>query len=100
MGRFLGCHCASAVLGRHEILFSAFDRNHPGHHLPGYCQRGAVAIAPLFFLLVDQAQFMAVSRCQLRRFHQHLLDMFVALFGMGVRTTLSAERFSAPHSPQ
>ena len=26
MGRFLGCRRASAFLGRHEILFSAFDR--------------------------------------------------------------------------
>ena len=77
MGRFLGCHCTSAFLGRHEILFSAFDCNHPGHHLPGYGQCGSVAIAPLFFLFVNQAQFMAVSRCQFRRFDQHLLNMLV-----------------------
>ena len=81
MGRFLGCRRASEFFGRHKILFSAFDRNHPGHHLPGYCQCGAVAIASLHFLFVDQGQFMAVSRCQLRRFHQHLLDMLVALLG-------------------
>jgi len=81
MGRFLGCRCTSEFLGRYEILFSAFYCNHPGHHLPGNCQCGAVAIASLHFLLVNQGQFMAVSWCQLRRFDQYLLNVFVALLG-------------------
>jgi transposase len=44
MGRFLGRRRTSEFLGRHEILFSAFYCNHPGHHLPGNCQCGAVAM--------------------------------------------------------
>jgi len=78
MGRFLGCHRASELFGRHENLFSAFYRNHPRHHLPGYRQRGAVAITLLLFLFVNQGQLVAESGCELRRFHQHLLDMLVA----------------------
>src|ERR1700733_7840857 len=50
LGRLLGCHRGSEFLGRHEVLFSAFDRNQPSHHLPGYSQRCAVTIASLFFL--------------------------------------------------
>jgi hypothetical protein len=60
-GRFLRCRRASEILGRHKVLFSAFDRNQPGHHLPGDGQRGAVEIASLFFLFVDQGQLMAAS---------------------------------------
>ena len=64
LGRFLRCLRAYEFLGRHKVLFSAFDCNQPGHHLPGYGQCGAVAIASLFFLFVDQGQFMALPAVQ------------------------------------
>jgi hypothetical protein len=35
------------------------------HHLSGHSQSSAVAIASLFFLFVDQCQFMALPGCKL-----------------------------------
>ena len=83
LGKFLRCLRASEFLGRHKVLFSAFDCNQPGHHLPGYGQCGAVAIASLFFLFVDQGQFMALPGCKLGSFNQHLLNVLVTLLGNG-----------------
>ena len=68
-------HCASEFLRRHKVLSSAFDRDQPRDHLPGYGQRGTVAIASLLFLFVDQGQLVALPGCQLRTFDQHLLDV-------------------------
>jgi len=59
-----------------------------------------IAIPALPFPFVDQGQFVTVSRRQSGRFDQHLLDVLVPLLGVGVRIALSAELFSALHSPQ
>ena len=44
MGRFLGCHRASELVGGHEILLSAFDREQVGNDLSRYHESGAVGI--------------------------------------------------------
>jgi hypothetical protein len=64
------------------------------------CQRRSIGISFLLFSFIDQGQIMILSGCQLRGFHQHTLDMLVALLESGVRITLSAELFSSPQSPQ
>lgn len=77
MGRLLGCRRASELFGRHEVQFSAFDGQQPGHHFSGDCQSGPVAIASLHLLFVDQGQLMVPSRRQLRSFDQHVLDVLI-----------------------
>ena len=100
MGRFLGCLCASELIGRHEVLFSPFHCEQICNDLPRHGQRGAIAIASLHLFFVDQGQVVVQPGRQLRSFDQHVLDMLVRCLEMGVRITLSAELFSAPHSPQ
>ena len=51
------------------------------HHLPSYGQRRSIGISFLFFSFVHQSQIVILSGRQLRGFHQHALDMFVALCG-------------------
>jgi len=83
LGRFLRCRGASELLGGQEILFSAFYGKQIGNDLPCYGQRGPVAIASLHLLLLDQRQFRALPGRQFRGFHQHVLNVFVALLGNG-----------------
>ncbi len=81
MGRLLRCRCASKLLGRHEILFLAFYGEQIRNDFPCHSQRGPIAIASLHLLFVNQRQFMALPRSQLRGLHQHMLNVFVALLG-------------------
>jgi len=74
----------------------AIDGEQISHHLASNGQRRSIGISSLLFSSIDQGQSVILPGCQLRRFHQHALNMFVALFGKGVRVTLSAELFSSP----
>ena len=46
-----------------------------GHHLAGYGEGGPVAVSFLHLFFMNQGQLAALSRRQLRSFHQHVLDM-------------------------
>ena len=83
MGRFLGCRRASELFGGHKILLSAFDCEQIGNNLPCHREGGAIAITSLHLLFVNQGQLVALSRGELCGFHQHMLDVFVALFRNG-----------------
>jgi hypothetical protein len=51
------------------------------HHLSSYGKRRTIGISLLFFLLIDQVEFMVLFGRELGSFHQHTLDMLIALFG-------------------
>ena len=46
-----------------------------------YGKGGAVAVSFLHFSLVNHRQLVALSGRQFGSFHQHMLDMLIALFG-------------------
>src|SRR5260370_35294032 len=80
----LRCHRASSeFFGGHEVLFSAFYCKHVGDHLSGYGERRPILVPSLSFSLIDQSQFVAVSRSQFRSLHENLLNVLVPLFGDG-----------------
>src|SRR5439155_514461 len=78
--RFLGRY-APRICERYEIALPPIHGEQISHHLPSYGQRRSIGISFLLFSFIDQGQIMILSGCQLRGFHQHTLDMFVALFG-------------------
>jgi hypothetical protein len=78
-GQRLGC-CVVEIFRRYKRPPLPIDRKQIHHHLSSYRERGTVRISFLLFLLINQCQFMALFRCQFRGFHQHSLDVFVALF--------------------
>src|SRR5256886_14088032 len=78
--RFLGRY-APRICERYEIALPPINGEQISHHLPSYGQRRSIGISFLLFSFIDQGQIMILSGCQLRGFHQHTLDMFVALFG-------------------
>ena len=83
LGKVLRNCLACQRFGRHEVLLPALHRKHVGHQLSGHSECGSVGIAPLDFFLTDQGQFVRVSGRHFGSFHQHMLDMFVSLFGNG-----------------
>src|SRR5256884_854496 len=78
--RFLGRY-APRICERYEIALPPINGEQISHHLPSHRQRRSIGISFLLFSFIDQGQIMILSGCQLRGFHQHTLDMFVALFG-------------------
>jgi hypothetical protein len=58
----LRCRRASEFLGRHEVLFSAFYCKHVDDHLSGYGQRRPILVLSWSLWLIDQSQFVAISR--------------------------------------
>jgi hypothetical protein len=78
--RFLS-RCALGICERYEVALPSIHGEQIRHHFPSYGQRRSIGISLLFLSFIDQGQIMILSRCQLRGFHQHTLDMFVALFG-------------------
>src|SRR5438445_1117840 len=78
--RFLGRY-APRICERYEIALPPIHGEQISHHLPSHRQRRSIGISFLLFSFIDQGQIMILSGCQLRGFHQHTLDMFVALFG-------------------
>ena len=72
---------AAALFCWHEVPPSAIHSQQIGHHFSSYGQRRSISISFLLFGLIHQSQLMVLSRCQLSGFHQHSLDMLVALFG-------------------
>jgi hypothetical protein len=74
---------ATELSCKHEVLFSAFHCEHVGDHLPGYGKRRPILVPSLSLPLINQSQFVAVSRSQFRGLHKRLLNVLVPLFGDG-----------------
>src|SRR5262249_10099720 len=72
---------ALGVWEGYEVALSPIHGEQIRHHFPSYGQRRSVGITLLFLSFIDQGQIMILSGRQLRSFHQHTLNMFVALFG-------------------
>ena len=53
---------AGHLRGRQEILLSAFHSEHMSHQLASHRQSGPILVPSLSFFLLDQSQFMGVSR--------------------------------------
>src|SRR5258705_4467612 len=77
------CLCCPSLsfFCRHEISLLPIYGEQIGHHLAGYGEGGPVTVSFLHLFFMNQGQLVALSRRQLRSFHQHVLDMLVALFG-------------------
>ena len=75
----------------HEVPLSSTDREQIRDHLSSYGKSGSIGIPFLLFSLIDQGQLMVLSGHQPRRFHQHTLDVLVAL---------SAEQLDYPSDPR
>jgi hypothetical protein len=78
--RFL-CRCAPVSFCRHEVSLSPIHGEQIGDHLPSYGKRRTIAIPLLLRGFIKQGQIVVLPGRQLGGFHQHPLDMFVALFG-------------------
>jgi len=65
----------------HEVPFFPIYGEQIRDHLSSYGQSRSIGIPFLLFCFVDQSQVVILSGRQLRGFHQHPLDMLVALFG-------------------
>ena len=78
--RFLS-RCALGICEGHEVALPPIHGEQIRRQFPSYGQRRSIGIPLLFFSFIDQGQIMILSGRQLRGFHQHALDMFVALFG-------------------
>jgi hypothetical protein len=96
----LGCHRRPELSFRDKVRLAPVHGQHVGHHFSGYGKRGPIRISALPFSLIKQGKLLAVARSQSSRLDQHPLDMLLRCLEIGVRSTLSAELFSAPHSPQ
>jgi hypothetical protein len=82
--------------GLHEILLSAFDRQHVADHLPGYCK-----VARLGFPLSNsRARIIASSGDSLAASTSTRWICLLRCFDSGIRIILSAELFSSAHKPQ
>src|SRR5438445_3865568 len=75
------CRRAPGICEPYEVAFSAIHGEQIRDHLSSYGQRRSIRISLLLLSFIDQGQIMILSGCQLRGFHQHTLNMLVALFG-------------------
>ena len=78
--RFL-CRGAAELSYWHEVSLLAVHCEQIGQEFACHRECGAIGIPFLFLPGVEQGEIRIVSRSQLRRLHQHMLNMFVALLG-------------------
>jgi hypothetical protein len=60
---------AALLFDRHKRPLPAINRQEIGHHLAGDRSGRTIGILFLSFFFIEEGQFVAVSRSQLRRFH-------------------------------
>lgn len=83
-----------------EVLLSALDCEHVGNQLPRYGQRGPISVSFLHLPVANQRQVGRIPGASLAASTSIVCRCLFLCLEIGVRITLSAELFSALHSPQ
>jgi hypothetical protein len=89
---FVFCH--------HKVLLAAVHGQQIRDHLAGYREGRSIGVPLLLFLLIYVRELMMQAGRQLAASTSTLCMCLLRCLEIGVRLAMSAELFSAPHSPQ